>query len=189
MRGAGHISPAEALEDRIVKTLGIAARWGYGLSVDQLARLLYGGSEPRDLVARSLAGARGIARENGFATVAGREDLLKKSVDRHRSNGMLSDAYHRIAREFAADLVRHSPFVRSVALSGSTASDGVGAGDDVYFNLFVDDGTKYVVYLTALILGLKYSLRHLRAFSTGSSFLGLVPKVTCVNVVWTEGNT
>lgn len=189
MRGAGHTTPAEALESRIVKTLDIAARWGYGLSVDQLARLLYGGSEPRELVAQSLAGERGIVREDGFATVTGREDLLRKSVDRHRSNGILADSYHRIALDFAADLLRHSPFVRAVALSGSTASGGLGAGDDIDLNLFVDDGTKYIVYLTALILGVKYSLRHRRRFARGSAFFGLIPKVACVNVVWTDGDS
>lgn len=180
---------ADGLESRIVKTLDIAARWGYGLSVDQLARLLYGGSARREIVARSLSATPGIAREDGFVTVAGREDLLRKSVNRHRSNGVLAEAYHRIACEFARDLLRHSPFVRAVALSGSTASGGLVAGDDIDLNLFVDDGTKYIVYLTALFLGVKYSIRHRSRFARGSAFFGLVPKVACVNVVWTDGNS
>src|SRR2546422_228731 len=69
---------------------------------------------------------------------------------------------------------------------GLRASGGLEAGDDLDFNRFVDDGTKYIVYLTALLIGVKYSLLHGRTFTKGSSFLGLFPKVTCVNVVWTE---
>jgi len=186
MRGPSSVAAADGLDGRIVKTLDLAARWGYGLSVSQLARLLYGGSAPEGDVARALRQASGVAREDGFATVAGREDLLAKSIDRHRTNGALAEAYHGIARAFARDLLRHSPFVRAVAVSGSTATGGLGEGDDVDLSLFAEDGTKYVVYLAALLLGIKYSVRHRRPFAGGSSFLGLVPKVTCVNVVWTE---
>lgn len=186
MRGPSALLEAEGLSGRIVKTLDIASRWGYGLSVDQLSRLLYGGPAPEAEVARGLHEAIGVAREDGFATVAGREDLLTKSIERHRTNSALADAYMGIAREFARDLLRHSPFVRAVMVSGSTASGGLGQGDDVDLNLLAEEGTKYVVYLTALLLGVKYSLRYRRRFAKGSSFLGLLPKVTCVNVVWTE---
>ncbi|HTD80877.1 MAG TPA: hypothetical protein VK723_01875, partial [Thermoplasmata archaeon] len=57
------------------------------------------------------------------------------------------------------------------------------------FNLFAEDGAKYTVYLSALFLGLKYSLRHGRLFRGGASLLGPLPKVTCVNVVWTESDS
>jgi len=177
---------AEGLNGRIEKTLAIAARWGYGLSVDQLARLLYGGSVPEAEIVRALRDASGVAREDGFATVLGREDLLAKSIDRHRTNGALASTYLGIARDFARDLLRHSPFVRAIAVSGSTASGGLGVGDDVDLNLFSESGAKYVVYLTAILLGIKYSLRYHRRFAHGSPYLGVLPKVTCINVVWTE---
>ena len=186
MGGPSPFGEVEGLSDRIVKTLDIAARWGYGLSVDQLARLLYGGPAPEGEVVRGLRQALGVARENGFATVAGREDLLAKSVERHRTNRALADAYMSIAQEFAGDLLRHSPFVRAIMVSGSTASGGLGQGDDIDLNLLAEDGTKYLVYLTALLLGVRYSLRYRRKFAKGSSFLGILPKVTCINVVWTD---
>lgn len=187
MRGPSPVAVAEGLNGRILKTLDIAARWGYGLSVDQLAHQLYGGSVPEADVVRALQETSGVAREDGFATVAGREDLLAKSIDRHRTNGAMASTYLGIAREFARDLLRHSPFVRAIAVSGSTASGGLGKGDDIDLNLFSEDGAKYVVYLTALLLGVKYALRYRRRFAHGSAFLGLFPKVTCINVVWTEG--
>ena len=189
MLGPGSDAAADGLDGRIVKTLDIAARWGYGLSVHQLATLLYGGPVPEGDVARAVRETSGVAREDGFATVAGREELLAKSIDRHRTNGTLAEAYLGIARAFTRDLLRHSPFVRAVAISGSTASGGLGQGDDVDLNLFAEDGTKYIVYLTALLLGVKYSIGHRRRFANGSAFLGLLPKVTCVNVVWTEGQS
>jgi hypothetical protein len=177
-----------SLEDRVLTTLRIADRWGYGLAGEDVARLLYGGSANASDVTSALAYSLGIVYRDGVATLPGRDDLVEKSLARRRSNGELAALYFGIAEEFSRDLLRHSPFVRSVAVCGSTASGGIEAGDDIDFNLFAEDGTKYIVYLTALLLGVKYSLLHGRRFRRGTSFLGLLPKVTCVNVVWTESD-
>src|SRR5436309_949095 len=177
------------LEERVVTTLRIANRWGYGLAGDEVGRLLYGGPNNGPAVAATLAASPSIAFRDGFATLREREDLIAKCVSRRRSNGPLAASYFRIAEDFTRDLLRHSPFVRAVAVSGSTASGGLEAGDDIDFNLFAEDGTKYIVYLTALLLGVKYSLRHGRRFSMGTPLLGLLPKVTCVNVVWTQSDS
>jgi len=177
------------LEERVVTTLRIANRWGYGLAGDEVGRLLYGGPDNGPAVAATLAASPSIAFRDGFATLREREDLIAKCVSRRRSNGPLAASYFRIAEDFTRDLLRHSPFVRAVAVSGSTASGGLEAGDDIDFNLFAEDGTKYIVYLTALLLGVKYSLRHGRRFSMGTPLLGLLPKVTCVNVVWTQSDS
>ena len=178
--------PSATLEGRIVHTLRIANRWGYGLAAEDLPRLLYGGPEGGGDVAATLRVSPAIAYRDGFATLRERDDLIAKSVARRASNGALTALYFGIAEDFARDLLRYSPFVRAIAVSGSTASGGLDAGDDVDFNLFAEDGTKYGVYLAALLLGVKYSLRHGRRFGRGASFLGLLRKVTCVNVVWTE---
>jgi len=178
--------PSAGLEGRIVHTLRIANRWGYGLAAEELPRLLYGGPEADGEVAATLGASPAVAYRDGFATLRERDDLIAKSVARRASNGALSALYFGIAEDFARDLLRHSPFVRAIAVSGSTASGGLEAGDDIDFNLFAEDGTKYAVYLTALLLGIKYSLRHGRRFARGASFLGLLRKVTCVNVVWTD---
>ena len=176
------------LEDRVLTTLRIADRWGYGLPAEDVARLLYGGSVSAGEVTSALASSPAIAFRDGVATLPGRNDLVEKAIARRRSNGALAALYFGIADEFGRDLLRHSPFVRAIAVCGSTASGGIEAGDDVDFNLFAEDGTKYIVYLTALLLGVKYSLLHGRHFRGGTSLLGLLPKVTCVNVVWTESD-
>ena len=177
-----------SLEDRVLTTLRIADRWGYGLAGEDVARLLYGGSANTSDVTPALASYPAIAFRDGVATLPGRDDLVEKAIARRRSNGTLAALYFGIAEEFSRDLLRHSPFVRAIAVCGSTASGGIEAGDDVDFNLFTEDGTKYIVYLMALLLGVKYSLLHGRQFRRGTFFLGLLPKVTCVNVVWTESD-
>jgi len=177
-----------SLEERVVGTLRIANRWGYGLAGEDVARLLYGGpANPAD-VASALGSSPAVVYRDGIATLAGREELIEKCLVRRRSNGGLAALYFDLAEDFARDLLRHSPFVRAIAVCGSTASGGIEAGDDIDFNLFAEDGTKYIVYLSALLLGMKYSLLHGRRFRRGVSFLGVVPKVTCVNVVWTESD-
>ncbi len=189
------MTPAESqtlvkasLEARIVKTLDIANRWGYGLSDAQLADLLYGGPVSLADVRGALQRSTWVVYRDGYAALAANDHLIDKSLERGRSNGLLSDLYFGIAEAFARDLLRHSPFVRTVAVSGSAASEGIGHGDDVDVNLFVEDGSKYIVYVTALLLGLKYSIAFRRRFAAGASFFGLIPKVTCVNVVWTESD-
>ena len=181
-------SVSQSLEDRVVKTLEIANRWGYGLAEDELSDLLYGGPEDTPDVQAAAAGSPSIVLDAGFAALSGQADLIAKSLARRRSNGTLVEAYFRIAEDFTRDLLRHCPFVRAVVVCGSTASGGLEAGDDVDFNLFAEDGTKYIVYLTALLLGVKYSLLHHRAFANGDSLLRFLRKVTCVNVVWTESD-
>ncbi len=178
-----------SLEKRVVDTLRIADRWGYGLAGEDVARLLHGGpADPSD-VESVLASSRGVMYRGGVAALSGRGDLIEKSLARRLSNGGLAALYFEIAEEFARDLLRHNPFVRAIAVCGSTASGGLEAGDDIDFNLFAEDGTKYVVYLSALLLGLKYSVLHGRPFRGGASLLALLPKVTCVNVVWTESHS
>ena len=177
-----------SLEERVVTTLRIANRWGYGLAGDDVARLLYGGPVDAPDVLSALASSRAIVFRDGIATLSGREDLIEKGLSRRRSNNGLASLYFGIAEDFARDLLRHSPFVRAIAVCGSTASGGLEAGDDVDFNLFVEDGTKYIVYLMAVLLGVKYSLLHRRRFGRGTSLLGILRKVTCVNVVFIESD-
>src|SRR6059036_1925361 len=78
------------LDARIVKTLGLARRWGYGLSAEQLSRLLYGGSATVGEVSRMVSSIPSVVMDGGFATLRGHEDVLGQSIARNRSNGHLS---------------------------------------------------------------------------------------------------
>ena len=130
-----------SLQDRVVTTLRIADRWGYGLAGEEVSSLLYGGPESGADVSSTLVGSASVIFRDGIAALRGREDLIEKCLARRRSNGALAGTYFRIADDFARDLLRHSPFVRAIAVCGSTASGGIEAGDDVDFNLFAEDGT------------------------------------------------
>ena len=102
---------------------------------------------------------------------------------------MLNGQARRIAREFSRDLVRLCPFVQCITLSGSAASGGYQVGDDIDFDIFVDSGTKYVSYLIAVLIGVKYSWRYRHAKANSFNRAPFLPKVTCINVVWPEDST
>lgn len=175
---------AEEAARRVAQTLEIAHRWGYGLRVDRLAELCYGGPLPMravDAATRSTP----FVREDGFVVLSGHSDLLGKSAERRRSHTALNGRYLPIAEAFARDLVARCPFVKAVTVSGSLASEGLGEGDDIDFNLFAETDTKYIVYIQAILLGIRISfgLRKAGIGDRGSPFLR---KIACVNVVWTE---
>ena len=104
-----------SLEDRVLTTLRIADRWGYGLAGEDVARLLYGGSANAADVTSALVSSPAIAFRDGVATLPGRDDLVEKVIARRRSNGTLAALYFGIAEEFSRDLLRHSPFIRAIA--------------------------------------------------------------------------
>ena len=72
------------LEDRVLTTLRIADRWGYGLPAEDVARLLYGGSVSAGEVTSALASSPAIAFRDGVATLPGRNDLVEKAVALNR---------------------------------------------------------------------------------------------------------
>lgn len=169
---------------RAERTLEIAHRWGYGLRVERLADLCYGGPLPAATIDRVTLG-HPFAREEGFVVLRGHDELLTKSAARRRSHARLNGAYMELADAFVRDLVERSPFVRAVAVSGSLASEGLGHGDDIDFNLFAATDTKYIVYLQAILLSLRLSFRH-RSTGIGTDRAPFLRKIACVNVVWTE---
>jgi len=94
-----------------------------------------------------------------------------------------------VAENFARDLASVCPFLQCIALSGSVASGGYDVGDDIDFDLFVRSDTKYLCYLLSILIGLKYSWRYRNAKGAGLRTIAGLPKVTCINVVWTEDQT
>ena len=173
------------LEDRVVFTLDLAARWGFAVEVQRLGDMLLGGAVERTELADVLARSARIYSASGFATLLGHESLIEKSVARTRSHSALNGAGRLIAERYSTELVRLCPWVRSVALSGSIATGGFAFGDDLDFDLFVDDDTRYLTYLLGMALGTLISLRH-RRLGVSSS---LLRKLICINVVWTASES
>jgi len=169
------------LDHRVVRTLDLAARWGFAVEVERLGGMLLGGSADPDEVYDVLARSRDIHVSSGFATLRGYESLVEKSIARRESHTLLNGSAQKIAENYATELVRLCPWVRSVAISGSMATGGFAFGDDLDFDLLVEDETRYLTYLFGMALGALFSLRYRRF----RAHPGLLRKLVCLNVIWT----
>jgi len=164
------------MDNRLERTLGLMHRWGYAPCLDSLARELLGGSVTRaELISATGANPQFRVR-NDFVCLAGRESLLESSEERVVTNRSMNGDAKVIARKFATDLLQMCPLIDCIAVSGSVGSGGYRVGDDIDFDLFVRDGSKYLVYALAVFLGMRYTLRYRRSYG--------LRKLICVNVVW-----
>jgi predicted nucleotidyltransferase len=71
-----------------------------------------------------------VVERDGLYCLAGREELLARRPERMRRAATLERRARRVAH-----VLRHAPFVRGLALTGSAAAGDAGADDDV--DLFV----------------------------------------------------
>ncbi|HEX9341908.1 MAG TPA: hypothetical protein VF992_12185 [Thermoplasmata archaeon] len=163
---------------RALDTLALMHQWGYAPSVDTLAAELLGGSVDPSQVLTLARESTAMSIMDGFVYLHGNQRLVAKSRSRVASHHLQNGEALSVAKEFAHDLIRACPVVDCVALSGSAASGGYTNGDDVDFDLFTRDGTKYLVYGVALAIGLKAAL--LRWRSRGFR------KLICINVIWSH---
>jgi predicted nucleotidyltransferase len=89
----------------------------------------------RDELARRLLDEPLVAARDGLYCLAGREELLARRPERIRNAMRLERRARRVAR-----ILRHFPFVRGLALTGSAAADDAGSDDDVDLLVTVADG-------------------------------------------------
>jgi len=179
----------EGLTLRIEESLTLMHRWGFAPSVDTLSKMLLGGIVEEDQLAPALLSSDRFRVVEGFVCLRGHESLLKESQERVASHERLNGEIQGVTSAFVRDLLLCCPFVEVVALSGSAASGGFSPGDDIDFDLVVNPGTKYTTYLLASLVGLRYSWRYRHWESGPLHTLPLLPKVTCVNVVWPSDQT
>jgi len=163
--------------------------WGYAPVLPVLSAELLGGSVSSSVLERFLLSNPRIRFQDGFVALQGHEDLLGKSKHRTQTDRALNGHARAVAENFAQDLASICPFLECIALSGSVASGGYDLGDDIDFDLFVRPGTKYLCYLLSVLVGLKYSWRYRNAKGAGLRKIAGLPKVTCINVVWTQDQT
>jgi len=187
--GTADLRSDSAVVERTRRTLEIMHRWGYAPTLSVLARDLLGGGEDPSLVKDAIDAVSDIIRDGSFVFLLGSEHLVAKSGVRVASNKDLNGQAWAIAREYASDLVSVCPFVECLAISGSVASGGYDCSDDIDFDLFVKSGTKYTTYLLATLVGLRYSLRYRHHELEPVHRTPLLPKIICLNVVWTEDQT
>lgn len=101
-------------------------------------------------------------------------------------NGIVGNRYEAEARRFAGEYATLCPFIRCIAIAGSVASEGFSEEDNIDFNIFVEQGCKYTVYLFGILLSLKYSFRHRKKPLACKSRTPFLPKLICINVIWEE---
>jgi len=174
---------------RTEDTLELMHDWGYAPELPVLSVELLGGSVSSSVLERYLLSNPRFRFQDGFVVLDGYEDLLEKSRHRAATHRALNGNARGVAEKFAQDLASLCPYVECIALSGSVASGGYDLGDDIDFDLFVRPGTKYLCYLLSILVGLKYSWRYRNANGAGLRKIAGFPKVTCVNVVWTQDQT
>jgi predicted nucleotidyltransferase len=80
----------------------------------------------REELARRLHDDPLVAEDGGLYCLAGREELLTRRPERMRNAARLERRARRVTR-----VLRHFPFVRGLALTGSAAAGDAGADDDV----------------------------------------------------------
>jgi hypothetical protein len=182
-------SETEGIAAQAKMTLHLMHDWGYAPTLPVLARDLLGGEVSTGSLEAALQSPQISQTTDGFVILPGYEFLLENSKQRHTSNRILNGHARTIAESFAEKLATVCPYVQCVALSGSVASGGYQSGDDIDFDLIVQDGTKYICYLVANLIGLKYSWRFRRARVSGLQKTPFLPKIICINVVWTQDQT
>ncbi len=133
-----------------------------------------------------IAACENLFVEGGLVCLRSHRSLLRKSVRRRQSNLLVSDRYLGVAREFAAELASLCPFVKAIAVCGSLATGGFSEEDDIDFNIVTEDGARYITYLMANLLGLRYSFRMRGKPTDRLHQMPLFPKVICVNVIVEE---
>jgi predicted nucleotidyltransferase len=89
----------------------------------------------RDELARRLHDDPLVAGGDGLYCLAGREELLPCRPERIRNAARLERRARRVAR-----VLRHFPFVRGLALTGSAAAGDAGTDDDVDLLVTVAEG-------------------------------------------------
>lgn len=174
------------LAARIRETAVLADRRGYGVPLDDFARNFYGGPVTPDEVLGGIDRVDEVSVVDGVVVRSDRLHLARAAWQRRGSHATHVHVADRIASDFSRRLAATCPLVRCVAVSGSVSSGGFDPRDDVDFNLFVRDGSKYTVYLWSLALSAVNSLRNRGKETDEMGDLPFLPKVVCINVVWED---
>lgn len=170
------------LEERIFRTVAIVDERGYNLSLPKLSEQLVGGLEDPKKIEKAILRSERLSIRDGYVGLNG--GIKDECIARFGQDSELGKIYRKIAKSFCEDLARRNDDIRTIAIGGSLASNGLCKGEDIDLNIVVKDGRKYSIYLLTLYLGTRYAFRH-RDLS-GDRYLWTIPKLFCVNVIWEE---
>jgi hypothetical protein len=177
------------LLDRAFATLELIERRGFSVRLECLAEWMLGGSVDPVFLERLIAKNEGLFLSNGLVhTQQVNPAMLGRTLERQRLHPSHRLKYWPEVEEFVQRLMKRCPQIHCIALAGSMAAGGFMESDDVDFNLFVEDGTRYTTYLQAALLALEFSIRHRRRPTDAHSQRWLFPKLMSINVIWTDSD-
>ncbi len=190
MRNKTHYANFESdLADRILLTLHLADRRGYGMCLSHLSKMMIYGEEEEKNVRMTLSSMPEVSHQDGVYCLKGNESILSETKRRLICNGILGEKYEAKARIFASEYASLCPLIRCIAIAGSMASGGFSEDDDIDFNIFTERGSKYTVYLIGILLSLKYAFKHRKKPLSHKSWTPFIPKLICINVIWEDCET
>ncbi|MCE8422963.1 MAG: hypothetical protein J5U17_03265 [Candidatus Methanoperedens sp.] len=174
------------LEERVLQTLHLADRRGYGLTLSNISKMLFHGAMDEDAVSCELDSMQSVSHSFGIYCLKGSESLLPVTREKLLCNEMIAKKYEALAKDFVSEYASFSPFIRFIAIAGSMASGGFSEDDDIDFNIIVEKGCKYTVYLSGILLSIKYSIRHRKKPLARKSATPFLSKLICINVIWED---
>ncbi|AGY57863.1 hypothetical protein [Gloeobacter kilaueensis] len=177
------------LTERLCATVDLFERRGYCLSIENLARWLLGGPvEPERLEAVIKKSDRLHLSDGLVHTASCSATLVRRSCRRQAEHLQASRRWWSAVEAYIEQLVHYCPQIRCAALAGSLAAGGFQETDDVDFNLFVEDGTRYTTYLQANLIALGFSARYRHRPTDVHTRRPFLPKLMSINVIWTDSD-
>lgn len=178
------------LIDRTFATLELIERRGFHVRLECLAEWMLGGSVDPGFLRSLVAKTEGLFLSDGLVHTENFDPaILGRTLERQRLHPSHRLKYWPEVEEFVQRLVTQCPQIHCIALAGSMAAGGFVESDDVDFNLFVEDGTRYTTYVQAAALALAFSIRHRHRPTDAHSRRWLFPKLMSINVIWTDSDT
>jgi hypothetical protein len=145
---------------RLERTAGILERRGYAVTPGRLGQLCLGGALTEAQVAAALARSGTLTVRDGLVVPPGLAGSVAAISRRAAAHADSAPGCLELTLRFVRRLVRLCPYVLSVSISGSLASGGYVASDDVDLNLIVQDGRRHLAYVAINVLGIAHALRH-----------------------------
>lgn len=152
-------APGAADRLDLLDALVYADIFGCAPTLDELwrySRVSVGREELRAILRDDPALARIVVERDGLYCLADRPDLIERRRPRIERSGTLERRARRVART-----LRHVPFVRGLALTGSVAAGDAGEDADVDLLVLVEPGRLGFVFL---LLGAASRLTARRLF-------------------------
>ncbi|WP_218080655.1 hypothetical protein [Anthocerotibacter panamensis] len=178
------------LQERILATVELLQKRGYAVSVERLSRWLVGGVAAPQEVAYALRDMEALCLSGGLVHACELPAaFIERSQHRQHLHTLHQPRYWERVLAYTRSLMHYCPQIRCIALAGSMSSGGFVESDDVDFNLFVADGTRYTTYLTANILALGFAAVHRQRPTDAHTRRLFIPKLMSVNVIWCDQDT